>query len=309
MKKLLIAYDGSPQADAAVDDLVHAGLPASLAATVLSVADVWLPSQPPAAEQAALASIQDSYNQALGAVQEALVLAKTAATHLQTLFPSWNVQAEARGDSPPWAVVEYAKKWNADLAVVGAHSHSALKRLFLGSVAGKVAAEAPCSVRISRPNSPSRHGGLRLLVAVDGSRDSVNAVRAVAERSWSDDVQCRVVTVLDPKLQTASAYPGSRPGDWAAENIGSARDWTGRLTEQMADLLREKGLSVEPQVREGDPKKGLLQEAEQWDADCIFLGARGLHHRDRLYLGTLANAVATRAPCTVEIVRTAEKPS
>ena len=45
MNRLLIGYDGSPPADAAVDDLVHACLPAPVEALVLSVADVWLPPE------------------------------------------------------------------------------------------------------------------------------------------------------------------------------------------------------------------------------------------------------------------------
>jgi len=45
--KLLIAYDGSRCAEAALDDLTHAGLPVKGEAAVLSVAEVWLPPPPP----------------------------------------------------------------------------------------------------------------------------------------------------------------------------------------------------------------------------------------------------------------------
>ena len=44
--KVLIGYDGSSFADAAIDDLQRAGLPADTRAKVLCVADVW-PSMPP----------------------------------------------------------------------------------------------------------------------------------------------------------------------------------------------------------------------------------------------------------------------
>ena len=42
--KLLIAYDGSKCADAALDDLRRAGLPRKMEVLVLSVADVLMPS-------------------------------------------------------------------------------------------------------------------------------------------------------------------------------------------------------------------------------------------------------------------------
>jgi len=41
--KLLIAYDGSRCAEAALDDLKRAGLPGSGEGIVISVAEVWLP--------------------------------------------------------------------------------------------------------------------------------------------------------------------------------------------------------------------------------------------------------------------------
>ena len=45
--KILIGYDGSASADAALDDLQQAGLPDECAALVMSVAEVWLPPPPP----------------------------------------------------------------------------------------------------------------------------------------------------------------------------------------------------------------------------------------------------------------------
>src|ERR1051326_1795330 len=47
--KVLIAYDGSPCAEAALDDLTHAGFPDSGEALIVSVAEVWLPPPPPSA--------------------------------------------------------------------------------------------------------------------------------------------------------------------------------------------------------------------------------------------------------------------
>ncbi len=41
--KILISYDGSGCSEAAIDDLVIAGLPAEGEAIVISVAEVWLP--------------------------------------------------------------------------------------------------------------------------------------------------------------------------------------------------------------------------------------------------------------------------
>ena len=44
--KILVGYDGSECADAALDDLARAGLPPSAEVQILSVAEVWLPPPP-----------------------------------------------------------------------------------------------------------------------------------------------------------------------------------------------------------------------------------------------------------------------
>jgi nucleotide-binding universal stress UspA family protein len=73
--------------------------------------------------------------------------------------------------------------------------------------------------------------------------------------------------------------------------------------DPMAALLRTRGLTVSSVIKEGDPKHILLDEAEQWEADSLFVGARGLSLMERFLLGSVSAAVAARAHCSVEVVR------
>jgi len=52
--------------------------------------------------------------------------------------------------NPKEVIVEEAREWDADLIVVGSHGHGRFKRAVLGSVAGAVVANAPCSVCVAR---------------------------------------------------------------------------------------------------------------------------------------------------------------
>jgi nucleotide-binding universal stress UspA family protein len=77
-----------------------------------------------------------------------------------------------------------------------------------------------------------------------------------------------------------------------------------RLAENAAKRLRIKGLRAEALLMQGDPKLVLVRLAQDWRADCIFLGATGLSNRlERFLLGSVAGAIAARAHCSVEIVR------
>ena len=79
-----------------------------------------------------------------------------------------------------------------------------------------------------------------------------------------------------------------------------------RATERAAAVeheLRDAGLKAMSSVRDGDPKRVLLAEAERWGADCIFVGAKGHTRLDKVLLGSVSAAVAARASCSVEVVR------
>lgn len=56
---------------------------------------------------------------------------------------------------------------------------------------------------------------------------------------------------------------------------------------------------------DGTPKVVIIGEAENWDADLVLVGSHGHGHIEKLKygLGSVSQAVATHAPCSVEIVR------
>jgi nucleotide-binding universal stress UspA family protein len=179
-------------------------------------------------------------------------------------------------------------------------------RFFLGSVSQKVVSDASCSVCICRPRSQSG-AAARLLVPVDGSAASQAAVRSVAKRAWRTGTVVAVVNVIEPPLR---AGLGGLPPDDAAEiwRQHEARlNWLGTVTADAQLQLASAGLAAERHSLEGEPKSTLLEWAERWNAHCLFVGASGLHHAGTGTLGTVASALAVRAHCSVEIVRSVEE--
>ena len=133
------------------------------------------------------------------AMSRAGALAEQGAAHLRAAFPAWAVMAAGPVDSVARAIVQRAREVSADVILIGSQSRSMLGRFFLGSVSQKVAAEAKCSVRICRPR-PLSGAAPRLFVALDGSRASQSAVRAVAERTWPAGTAVAAVNVIEPAL-------------------------------------------------------------------------------------------------------------
>ena len=306
--KVLIAYDGSSCAKAALDDVQRAGLPRVAEALVLSVADVFLPpaaSPPPALPTQVSAAVQQARTWATTALAEAYTLAQQGRDHLLTSFPTWDVHADACADSPAWAIIKKADTWQPDLIMVGSHGRSAVSRFLLGSVSQKVLTEAHRSVRVGRISHQPAAAPVNVLIGVDGSPDAVAAVHTVAAREWPAGSAARLVTALDARMATAIAFMDPLADMGMAVHDPDVAGWMSRTVETLTAPLRTQGLTVSSVLKEGDPKHVLLDEAEQWGADGIFVGARGLSRVERFLLGSVSAAVAARAHCSVEVIRPA----
>lgn len=306
--KILIGYDGSECSDAALDDLRRAGLPKTVEALVISLADVLLP--PPFSEvddalplQVA-GAVRVAHERAERLVAEASSMAKRAAGRIKLDFPEWIVSHEALADSPAWALIKKAEEWKADLIVVGAHGHSVLGgRWILGSVSQRILYEARCSVRVARAWRGEAGAPLRIVVGIDGSPYSNSVVDAVYNRDWPTGTQVRLVAVVDTVM--AITTDPSQPAVVKWIEVGDESNWdqVRQIFEPSANKLRSVGLDAAVMIRRGDPKHEVLDEAESWAADCIFVGAKGVRGIDRLLLGSVSSAVSAHAPCSVEVAR------
>ncbi len=81
------------------------------------------------------------------------------------------------------------------------------------------------------------------------------------------------------------------------------RDRIRHVVAEAETKLRAAGLTVTTVAEVGDPKQLLIAQAEQWEADCIFVGAKKHGRVDRFLLGSVSATVAARAHCSVEVVR------
>lgn len=302
--KILIGFDGSACSDAAFDDLQSAGLPRDAEAVVISVAEVWLP--PPPIGMSASDYVKNlqtepqpfaGWKEGATAITEAGALANKGADRLRSNFPGWNVKAEATYGSPGWEIVAKADEIASDLVVVGSQGMNALERLFLGSISQKVLAEAHCSVRVARGRNEVDPSPIRIVIGFDGSAGSHAAIEAMAARNWPNGTEAKLVSAsdmsfgMDISMMPAASVPDS--GDWIREAaLGSV------------DALETSGLTTEFVHEIGSPKNVIVEIAESWHANSIFVGAnRWGSAVERFMLGSVSGAVAARAHCSVEVVR------
>lgn len=143
---------------------------------------------------------------------------------------------------------------------------------------------------------------MKILLAIDGSSCSDAAVAEVSRRPWPEGTEVRIITVETPWTEDFSRGCSSNMFDELNKQL-RAKAWQS-VNDAAAVVKRNApGLIVSPVLREGHPKDKILDEAEQWGADLIVVGSHGYGAVRRLFLGSVSLAVATNAPCSVEIVR------
>jgi nucleotide-binding universal stress UspA family protein len=309
--RLLIAYDGSDGAKAAIDDLSRASVPGIAVATVLTVIDGRTATRSKGEKSSPDSS---SEGDGSGSMELCGAVAREGAERLQAHFPAWQVSSEVCVGAPAWMIIERAEsEGGMDLLVVGSRGFGELKRLLYGSVAHKVITQAKCPVRVGRTWQRESRGAdspLRIVVGDDGSPDARAALESVAARRWPYGTRILVATFETGAQTSLSSWTpntiwGGDPAVWDS-NAVAERPAIGVAT-QGVELLKARcpEASVSMVVRPGDPKYGLLDIAETWEgagADCVFVGATGVRGIERFLVGSVSTTVALNAPCSVEIV-------
>ena len=297
--KILVAYDGSTCADDALDDLPRAGLPREADSLIVRVQERWLspPSGYETIEEVSVATnsvaakpARDVEEPQIKADDESRTSLARASQRLASYFPEWKTETLSLKGSPAREVIRQANEWNANLIVTGSHGCTESKRFVLGSVSHKIVNEAACSVRVVRGQGWKNGSPSRLLIGLDGTNGAKAAVEEVAKRMWTMGSEVRLVVARDAS--------------------GNNYKWVCEYLEDARKILERAELTVTELIEENDPKQIIVASAEEWGADCIFLGANDagkFNDAGNIYenhlLGSVSTAVVARAHCTVEIVR------
>jgi nucleotide-binding universal stress UspA family protein len=146
---------------------------------------------------------------------------------------------------------------------------------------------------------------MKILLAVDGSVGSDAAVEALARRPWPPESEVKVISATEIPIPVGME-PWVVSPDYFEEMDKSVRKAAQVVLDSALAKLKtieDKTLKISSEIIQGSPRQVIVDEAEQWGADLIVMGSRGLGAWNRLLLGSVSNAVVHHAKCSVEIVR------
>lgn len=136
---------------------------------------------------------------------------------------------------------------------------------------------------------------MRILFATDGSDDAKAALAYLTQWPLPEGSRVRIVTVSERRppradLPALQAFHDALTADRR------------RLVEQTRGSLSIPA-PIEADVLEGTACDEIVRDAQEWWADLVVLGARGLGAFDTALLGSVSLDVARHAPCAVLVVK------
>jgi nucleotide-binding universal stress UspA family protein len=146
-----------------------------------------------------------------------------------------------------------------------------------------------------------------VVVGTDGSATAETAVKHAGKLAADHGARLVIVTAYeddgDDPVSRARTRNAPEVIKWALTDRRQAEE----KARYGKSLAAESGAtSVVAHAVAGNPPDVLLEVAEDFGADVIVVGSKGLTGASRFVLGSVASAVSHHAPCDVLIVQTAE---
>ena len=142
----------------------------------------------------------------------------------------------------------------------------------------------------------------RILVAVDGSKNSMRAVEKAVELQTLTGAELQILTVYRHYSLVEASFSMVRVA--APEHMDNVmRDHAREIAEEAKAFAIEKG-AVNPRafVRNGPVARSIVAFRQEHDADLIVIGSRGLGSIEDYLLGSVSHKVTGLARCPVLVV-------
>lgn len=131
---------------------------------------------------------------------------------------------------------------------------------------------------------------MRVLVASDGSSEAMQAAEWIAASGLLEGASILVLSVVDVSLLPAPI--ADRLEEDARSAAGQARA-----------ALGVNGTAAEVRVAKGDAREEIMRMAEEWRADLVIVGSRGLGRTAGFFLGTVSLAIVRHCTRPVLVVK------
>ncbi|MFO7993665.1 MAG: universal stress protein [Marinobacter sp.] len=143
----------------------------------------------------------------------------------------------------------------------------------------------------------------KILVAVDGSKSSFNAMDKAIDLQKLTDAEIYLICVYKHHSLFEASLSIGRPEGMDIPDKALS-DYAKDIVNHAKEMATEKNaVKVRGFVKAGRPSSVIVKFAEEKDIDLIVVGTRGTHSgKDGILLGSVSHRVASKAKCPVLVV-------
>ena len=292
--KILLAIDGSECSQDAINSALSLRCKAGSEIMVLSAVDYVEP----------LPSMEGLKEKEIKAIE---TMVEEAVEQLTKTHPHAKITGVVVDGYAADEILRMTNEWQADLVMVGSHGRSGIEYLLLGSVSRRIFLEAPCAVRIVRRRSDehTKNDVCHVILALDDSEHSEKLIEHVLDFPWSANVSFKCIHVVPKQgqqmLSDADGMFGQMLVQHYTDIVAGKLGWLEAASAKLNNSFGKKVSTAD--VLRGDTRKVILDLAKNWPADLIMVGSHGRRGIEKAVLGSVSEAVATHAGCSVEMTR------
>jgi nucleotide-binding universal stress UspA family protein len=217
-----------------------------------------------------------------------------------------NVTAEIVVGPPAMMIEAVARDEHFDMIALTPGTHRKVEMFLLGSVSSKVVKHGPATVLICRASERPIERLNNVIMGIDGSPQSRNAVAKAIQQFKIDPEQTRitlihVVSVADVlKLVSPVEYISMVENNLLLEGE--------TFLAQGRAMLSEHGFKrVDVVLKEGDPATEIIALSKAIPADLVVIGAQGRTAVQHFLLGSVSHRIAMHGPCSTAVVKPVKK--
>jgi len=202
------------------------------------------------------------------------------------------------GQKPAQKIIQYTKKEEPDLLIIGSHGDYSFRDWFVGTTAEFIAGKTTCPVLIVKNRTLKRYK--KILLPIDFSQASKTALQ-----------------FSNTFLPKTSRFDILHVGDHAYKSLiqdeySHKPDKKKKLSNEIVQLLLKKAkefieenakkMRASFKIKLGYPGLVILEEAKKLRPDLILMGTKGHSQRHYMWLGSVANRVLTEVTQDILLV-------
>jgi nucleotide-binding universal stress UspA family protein len=226
------------------------------------------------------------------------------AQKLVTALPHVKVISDVLDGDADQMIVEAAQDFKADLIVMGSHGRNGFKQFLMGSVSHAVLRSTPVPVRIVRQSGIASREHYNVLVAMNVWEHWEHTIDHLLQFTWSSNTRFECVMVLSNDHLYTCMDPIEVANEMLLKHAELEMKAVKILEAAVVRINRCTGENMASfKILEGQAPDQIIDEAGVWPADLIVMASHGRNFVERVFVGSVSEAVAGHARCAVEITR------